>query len=78
MIRVVRKLKIQGLVASRLNVPVKEFIKSANISKQTYYDFMTGKHRPTFATINKVCKYFGVSNAPYLEDMLQGVKQNEC
>lgn len=70
MIKVVRKLKIQGLVASRKNEPLAIFLQKTGISRQTYYDFMTGKHRPTLATLNKICNYFGVSNLPYLEDVM--------
>lgn len=70
MIKVVRKLKVQDLIKGSLNVPVKDFLNKTGISRQTYYDFMTGRHRPTMATLNKICDFFGVAVTPYLEDVI--------
>lgn len=46
--------------------PIDEIAHEAGISRQAIYYIISGKHKPTFTTVQKVCKALGVD---YLEEV---------
>lgn len=57
---------LKDLFDEKLMISLRQFEKETGITRQTVYNVLGGKTKPTKLTIKKICAYFGVDFKDYI------------
>lgn len=60
-------MKLRKLILDNLDVSQTEFCKRTEISRMTLYNILNKRCKPTLLVVNRICKYFGVNVADYID-----------
>lgn len=59
--------KLKDLINDRLMISMRQFEKEAGVTRQTVYNLMHDKKKPSVLTVKKICDYFKVDFKDYIE-----------
>lgn len=59
--------KLKELMNNKLLISLRQFEKEAGVSRQTVYNLMNDKKKPSDLTIKKICAFFGEDFKDYIE-----------
>lgn len=59
--------KLKMLINDRLLISMRQFEKESGVSRQTVYNLMHDKKKPSVLTVKKICDYFKVDFKDYIE-----------
>lgn len=59
--------KLKDLINDRLMISFRQFEKETGVTRQTVYNILNGKRKPTVLTVKKICAYFGVDFHDYIK-----------
>ena len=58
--------EIKDLINDRLMISSLRFEKESCVTRQTVYNILNGKGKPSLLTVKKICAYFGVDYHDYI------------
>lgn len=58
--------KLKDLINDRLMISLRQFEKECGVTRQTVYNILNGKGKPSLLTVKKICAYFGVDYKDYI------------
>lgn len=60
-------MKLKDLINDRLMISLRQFEKETGVTRQTVYNILSDKGKPTVLTVKKICAYFGVDWREFIE-----------
>lgn len=59
--------KLKTLINDCLMISMRQFEKESGVSRQTVYNLMHDKKKPSVLTVKKICDYFKVDFKDFIE-----------